>query len=338
MGAYLGRGMNNRRKLLVALGAGALTAPLAAFAQQQGKVWRVGYLSAGRRPDSLDSHHSGAFPRGLRELGYVEGKNLVIAWRFADNNLERLPGLAEELVQLKVDVIVGGGPDTIRAAQKATTTVPIVMISVGDPVGAGFITSLPRPGGNITGTTSFTIDLGPKRLEMLLAMVPRVSRMAVLMNPTNPNQVKAAESIQAAGQKLRVTILRVEARTPQEIETAFRTMVREKAGALIVPSSVLYNGQKSQIAELAVKHRLPSITADRIYAEAGCLMSYGNSVTDDFRSAATYVDKIFKGAKPADLPVEQPTKFELIINGKTAKALGLKIPNSILVRADEVIE
>ena len=330
--------MNTRRKLIIALGASALAVPFASFAQKQGKVWRVGFLSTGRRPDSLDSHHFGAFPLGLRELGYIEGKTLVIEWRYANGVLDRLPELAAELVRLKPDVILVGGPDATRAAQKATTTIPIVMASVSDPVGAGFITSLAHPGGNITGSTSLTIDLGPKRLEMLLAMAPNASRIAVLINPANTNQIQAAESIQAAGKKLRVTILRAEARTPEEIDTAFRAMVRDKAGALIVPSNILFNGQRSQIAELAVKHRLPSITGDRIYAEAGCLMSYGNSVADDFRRAATFVDKILKGARPSDLPVEQPTKFQLFINGKTAKTLGLKIPRSLLIMADKVIE
>ncbi len=274
----------------------------------------------------------------MRELGYVEGKTLVIEWRYAGGVLDRLPELAAELAQLKPDVIVVGGPDATRAAQKATTTIPIVMASVSDPIGAGFIASLAHPGGNITGSTSLTIDLGPKRLEMLLAMAPKVSRIAVLMNPASVNQVKASESIQEVGKKLRVTILRAEARSREEIETAFRAMAREKAGALIVSSNILFNGQKNQIAELALKHRLPSIGGDRIYAEAGCLISYGSSVVDDFRRAATYVDKIFKGAKPAGLPVEQPTRFELIINGKTAKALGLKIPQSLLIMADKVIE
>jgi putative tryptophan/tyrosine transport system substrate-binding protein len=329
--------MNTRRKLVIAPGAGALTAPFSSFAQPRDKVWRVGFLSTGRRPDTLDTHHFGAFPQGMRELGYIEGKTLFIDWRYAESMLDRLPALAAELAQLKPDVIVVGGPDATRAAQKTTTTIPIVMASVSDPVGSGFITSLAHPGGNITGSTSLTIDLGPKRLEMLLAMVPRVSRIAVLINPANANQVKAVESIQGAGGKRRVTILRADARNSQEIETAFRTMVRDKVGAVIVPSNILFNGQKIQIAGLALKHHLPNIAGDRIYAEAGCLMSYGSSIFDDFRRVATYVDKIFKVAKPADLPVEQPTKFELIINGKTAKSLSLTIPLSLLIMADKVI-
>jgi putative ABC transport system substrate-binding protein len=274
----------------------------------------------------------------MRELGYVEGKNLAIEWRFADGKLDRLPALAAELVRLKVDVIVAVGLEAPLAVQKATITIPIIFVGPGDPVGTGLIKSLARPGGNITGPSTISGELGPKRLEMLLAMVPKLSRVAVLVNPTRPTHIKALESVVAAGQKLGVTMLRAEARTPQEIENAFSVMVREKAGALIVLLNPVFQEQRSQIAELSAKHRLPCMTADRIYAEAGCLMSYGNSLADDFRRAATYVNKILKGAKPSDLPVEQPTKFELVINRKTAKALGLTIPQSLLVSADKVIE
>jgi len=331
--------MNNRRKLVILLGAGALAAPLATLSQQQGKIWRVGFLAYATRPPSLsDSTHHGALQRGMRELGYVEGKNLVIEWRFADRKTERLPTLAAELVQQKVDVIVTSGRFATRAAQKATATIPIVMVSVGDPVGSGLIKSLARPGGNITGLSSMTDDIGSKRLQMLLDMVPKLSRVAVLVNPANPENIKALESIQAAAQKRGVKILRVEARTPQEIDNAFSLIRQQNAGALIVLFNLLFQEQRSQIAELAAKHRLPSMTADRIYAEAGCLMSYGNSFADQYRRAPTYVDKILKGAKPSDLPVEQPTTFELIINGKTAKALGLTIPQSLLISADKVIE
>ncbi len=330
--------MNTRRKLLVALGASALTAPLSSLAQQQGKVWRIGFL-AQRHVEFLDSDFQyGPFRPSMRELGYVEGKNLVIELRSAEGNSERLPGLASELVNLKVDVIIAGGTPATRAAQKATTTIPIVMVSVGDPVGTGLVKSLARPGGNITGLSNLSVDIGPKRLEMLLTMVPKLSRVAFLVNPSNTANMKTLESVQAAGKKRGVTILGVEARTPQEIDNAFSLMRQQNAGALIVGLEGLFNQQKSQIAELTAKHRLPSITGDRIYAEAGCLMSYGTNLADIFRRAATYVDKIFKGAKPGDLPVEQPTKFELVINGKTAKALGLKIPQSLLISADKVIE
>jgi putative ABC transport system substrate-binding protein len=329
--------MNNRRKLGVALGAGALTFPFPSFAQQAGKVWRVGFLAFPTRPSSLDSHVFGAFPRGMRELGYVEGRNLLIEWRFADGKVELLPELAAELVRLKVDVIVVSASATL-AAQNATTTIPIVFAAVSDPLSSGLIKSLARPGGNITGRTNITNDLSPKRLELLLAVVPKLSRVAVLMNSASAANTSTAEGIQTAGQKRGVTVVPASAGTPQEIEAAFSTMTREKVGALIVSLNPLFFQQRSQIAELAAKHRLPAIAGDRDLAEAGCLMSYGASLADEFHRLATYVDKIFKGAKPGDLPVEQPTTFELIINAKTAKTLGLTITSELLLQADKVIQ
>jgi putative ABC transport system substrate-binding protein len=330
--------MNTRRKLLIALGAGALVVPLASFAQQQNKIWRVGFL-AGRHVDFLDSDYNyGPFRQGMRELGYVEGKNLVIEWRSAEGKNERLPGLATELVNLKVDVIVTAGTPATIAAQKATTTIPIVMGSVADPVGNGFIKSLARPAGNITGISNMSGDVSPKQLEMLLDMVPKLSRVALLVNPSNPANIKSLEIVQAAGQKLGVNILRSDARTPQEIDNAFSWIRQQNAGALMMWTEPFFLQQKNQIAELAAKHRLPAMAGDRIYSEAGLLMSYGPNIADQYRRAATYVDRIIKAAKPADLPVEQPTKFELVINRKTAKALGLAIPQSLLVSADKVIE
>jgi len=330
--------MITRRELFLALGAAALASPLSSLAQPATKVWRVGFLALPNRPAALDSHYLGAFSQGMREFGYVEGKNLVIEWRFADNDVKRMAGLAAELVQLKVDVLVTASNDGALALQKATATIPIVIVSAGDPVASGLVKSLPRPGGNITGVSTLNIDLGPKRLEMLLGMAPKVSRVAVLVNPSNQSTIKTLASIQAAGLKLGVKILPVEAQSPQEIDHAFSLMREQKAGALIVVLNPLFQQQKNQIAELAAKHRLPSMTADRVYPEAGCLMSYGSNLADSIRRTAVYLDKIFKGANPGDLPVEQPTKFELIINGKTAKALGLKIPNSLLVSAEKVIE
>ncbi len=329
--------MMNRRRLLTALGLCLLAAPLSAYAQQQGKVWRVGFLSL-RRVASLDSDFYGAFPRGMRELGYVEGRNLVIEWRSADGKSERLPGLAAELVELKVDVIVVAGTPPTSAAHKATTTIPIVMGSTNDPVGSGFVTSLARPGGNITGLSDTTLDISPKHVEMLLSIVPKLRRAAVLMNPYNLGHARILKSVQAAAQRSRLTILPVEARTPQEIEQAFSTMAQENARAVIVAADPLFTQQRRQIGELAVKHRLPSAFALREFVEAGGLMSYGQNFGDHYRRAAAYVDKILKGARPGDLPVEQSTKFELLINRKTAKALGLTIPQSLLIRADEVIE
>jgi putative ABC transport system substrate-binding protein len=283
-------------------------------------------------------YYYGPFRQGMRELGYVDGKNLVIEWRSADSKVERLPGLAAELVKMNVDIILTAGTQATSAAQKSTTMLPIVMVSVGDPVAAGFVKSLARPAGNITGLSNLNVDLSPKRLEMLLSMVPRLSRAAVLVNPSNTSNIQTLESTQAEGRKRGVKILRVEARTPQEIENAFALMMRESAGAVIVASDAFFNQQARQIAELAIKHRMPSISAFLDYAEAGVLMTYGSNTTDLYRRAATHVDKILKGAKPGDLPVEQPTRFELIINGKTAKALGLKIPQSLLIMADKVIE
>lgn len=330
--------MVSRRRLLIGLGANLLSAPLISAAQQPGKVWRVGFLSSRSRPASLDTDWYGAFPRGMRELSYVEGKNLVIEWRFADNKAERLPGLAAELVRMKVDVIVAGGTPAARAAQNATNTIPIVFGSSGDPVGVGLVQSLAHPGGNITGLSNIANDIGPKLLEMLISVLPKLSRVAILVNPNNANHLSMQRRVEAAAQTTSVTILSMDARTATEIGNAFAQMSLQKAGALIVFGDGIFTQQARQIAELAAKHRLPSITGPRAYVDAGGLMSYGPSLADNYRRAANYVDKIFKGAKPGDLPAEQPTKFELVINAKTAKALGLKIPQSLLISADKVIE
>jgi putative ABC transport system substrate-binding protein len=330
--------MNNRRKLVIALGAGTLASPFGSFAQQ-GKVWRIGFLSPRSRPSSMETDYQfGPMLRDMRELGYVEGKNLVIEWRFADGKYERFVGMAAELVQSKVDVIVTGGPTATSAAQKVTATIPIVMGGSGDPVSEGFVKSLSRPGGNITGLSSITAETSPKQLEMLVNMVPKLSLVAVLVNPTNVSQAMVLSSVQAAAQTMRVKILPVQARTAPEIEQAFSVMVGKKVGAFIAAAGdALVRENARQVADLGIKHRLPSVAAFRGYPEVGGLMSYGPSLSD-IRRVAAYVDKIFKGAKPADLPVEQPTKFELLINGKTAKTLGLKIPQSLLVMADKVIE
>jgi len=325
----------NRRDAVVALVAlGAAAGSRASLAQPQGKVWRVGILSP--TSASLSSSNTNAFLKRMRELGYIEGRNLVVEWRFADGKLERLPGLAAELVQLKVDVIVAGGSSAISAAQKATTTIPIVMTSAGDPVRSGFVKSLARPGGNITGLSIMSGDTGAKLLELLRSVVPKLSRVAML----TPSATYGAmsQSVQATAQKTGVKTLVAEASTPQEIENAFSMMVREKADAVIVGSPTTFAQQHRQIAELALKYRMPSMFQDRVTVENGGLISYGQKFTDFYERSATYVDKILKGAKPGDLPVEQPVSFELVVNLKTAKALGLTIPQTILVRADEVIE
>ena len=328
--------MNKRRKLLVALGATALGSPLTAYAQT--KIWRIGFLSQRSRPVSLISEVYGAFLKALHELGYVEGKNLVIEWRFAGSKIDLFPEFAAEMVRLKVDVILTNSTPATGAAQNATTTIPVVMTTVGDPVGSGFVKTLARPGGNITGLSIVVPELAQKQLEMLISMVPKLSRAAVLINPDNSSDTTLLTNVQTAGQATKVTILPLAARTAQDIDKAFATMVRERAGGVIVSFDSLFYDQRRHISELALKHRLPSISGRKEYVEAGYLIGYGPDTADIYRRAATYVDKIFKGAKPADLPVEQPTKFEMFINGKTAKALGLKIPQSLLIMADKVIE
>ena len=330
-----------RRHALCALLALGL-APLHARAQQPGKVWRVGFLADNARPASIDAHFHGAFARGMRDLGYVEGKNLFIEWRYAENRPELLPALAAELVQLKVDVIVSQATFPTQVAQKATSTIPIMFVGPGDPVGMGLVKSLARPDGNTTGLSSIATDLSPKRLELLLAMTaaaaPKVSRVAMLVLPRGPGSLQSFERTRAAGEKIGIAVQRMDASTAQEIDNAFAMIQRNKSGALMVPLSPFYDQQKDQIGQLSVKRRVPCMAADRMYAEAGCLMSYGTSLFEMFRQAATYVDKIIKGAKPADLPVEMPTKLELVINRKTAKVLGLTIPQELLLQADRVIE
>jgi putative ABC transport system substrate-binding protein len=327
--------MNNRRKLIVALGASALAAPFRIYAQPVKKSVVVGILGVQDQPSAEPA--LSAFKQGLQELGYVEGKNLTLQLRFADGKLERVPGLATELVSLKVDIIVSFGTVTTIALQKATSTIPIVMANTLDPVGTGLVKTLARPGGNITGLSNLGGDIGGKHLEMLLSVAPKLSRVAVLLNPGNQSNLLVLKSVQSAALKTSAKILPLEARTAPEIENAFSAMTQGKAGAVIVARDGFFIRQARQIAELALKNRLPSISEAEI-AEAGGLMSYGVNLGEQFRRAATYVDKIFKGAKPADLPVEQPAKFELVINRKTAKALGLTIPQPLLISADKVIE
>ena len=330
--------MITRRELLIAIGTSALTAPLISIAQQQSRLWRVGFL-APRKPLSLESDAYGAFVLGMRELGYVEGKNLVIEWRLADGKVERLPELAAELVRLKVDVIGTSGPQAASAAQKATATIPIVMLTISvDPVREGLVKSLARPEGNITGLANLSGDLSPKLLEMLLSVVPRLSRVAVLLNPTNPGHSAVLKDIQSAAQKFGVSIAPVQAQTPAEIGAAFSTMTKENSEAVIVSLDGIFVQQRRQIADLAAKNRIPSISTFIEYVQDGGLISYGPNLADQYRRGASYVDKILKGAKPGDLPVEQATKFELFINRKTAKVLGLTIPQTLLISADKVIE
>jgi putative ABC transport system substrate-binding protein len=330
--------MNYRRKLIVALGAGALSSPFSLHAQPLAKIWRLGFL-APRRVAAIGSDAVYApLLQGMREFGYVEGKNLVIELRSSDGQIERLPDLAAELVRAKVDVIVTSGSQATSAAQKATGMIPIVMGTAADPVGSGFVKTLAHPAGNITGLSNLGGDISSKHLEFLLTMVPRISRVAVLVNSTNSSNSPILKAIQVAARTVSVKILPLEASNPQAIENAFAIMAREKAAAVIVAIDGYFVQQRHQLAELTFKYRMPSMFGQRAHVEAGGLMSYGQNLSDNFRRAAAYVDKIFKGAKPGDLPVEQSTTLELYINGKTAKALGIKIPNSILVQATKVIE
>ncbi len=325
--------------LTVTLALAIFLAPLAAEAQQAGKIYRIGLLLA-LSPELVQAVLD-AFRQGLRDLGYVEGKNIVIEYRSAEGKLDRLPGLAAELVRLKVDVIVTGlNPGTV-AAKQATTTIPIVMAIGINPVGAGLVPSLARPGGNVTGLTyDVSPEIHAKRLQLLKEVVPQVSRVAVLWDPSfAPDVVEiSARAVRNAAQKLGVTLHFVEVRGPDDFDQAFAAMARERANGLLAFGGPLLFAHRRRIADLAAKHRLPATYVVREFADSGGLFSFGANQADLYRRAATYVDKILKGAKPADLPVEQPTKFELVINLKTAKALGLTIPQSVLIRADEIIQ
>jgi ABC-type uncharacterized transport system substrate-binding protein len=325
--------MTSRREFITVLG-GAAAWPLAARAQQASKAARIGYL-AFRSPISADD----AFLKGLFELGWVEGQNIVIERRFAAGNAEQLKGSAAELVRLKVDVIVTAASAPTKVAKEATPSIPIVFANAGDPVGQGFVQSLPRPGGNVTGIAfDASPDITAKQAQLLIELVPTVSRLAVLWNPTSAFLHSYLSVIKTAAPTLRVSLQTLEVRDASEFERAFDSMTRARADGLIVLSDTFATFHRARLVELAAKHQLPTIYGHSQYIEAGGLLSYGPSLTDTYRHAASYVDKILKGAKPADLPVEQPTKFELIINLKTAKALGLEVPASLLARADEVIE
>ncbi|MBI4610414.1 MAG: ABC transporter substrate-binding protein [Candidatus Rokubacteria bacterium] len=310
--------------------------PLAADAQQAGKVPRIGFLYPVSA--ALASSRTEAFVQGLREFGYIEGQNITIEWRLSEVPADRLSELAAELVRLKVDVIVTGGTPAAFAARKATSTIPIVMSSVGDPVATGLVATLARPGGNITGLSLVSPDLAGKRLELIKESVPGLSRVAILVNLANPIQKVVLGQTEVAARSLGMQLQPVDVRDPRELESAFAAMAKRRAGAVIVPFDPIFFSNRRRIVDLAAKSRLPAIYFDKGYVEAGGLMAYGPNIADLARRAATYVDRILKGAKPADLPVEQPTRFELVINLKTAKALGLTIPQSVLFRADHVIQ
>ena len=321
---------------LVILTLSLVVAPFAVEGQPTGKVYRIGVLET--VSSTLNTANLDAFRQGLRELGYVEGQNFVIEYRSADGRPERFPGLATELVRLKVDLIVTRGTPAGLAAKKATGSIPIVMASSADPAGYGIVSRLARPGGNVTGLSTIGVELAGKRLELLKEAIPRIARIAQLANMSSPASASQWPQIEVAARSLGLEPQLLDVRASEDFARAFDTAIKQRADAVSVANDTLIQTNRRRIVDLSAKHRLPSIFGSREFVDAGGLMAYGPNFTDLYRRAATYVDKIFKGAKPADLPVEQPTKFELAINLKTAKALGLTIPQSILVRADEIIQ
>ena len=326
----------DRRRFLLTSVVGVLAAPLVAEGQQPGKVYRMGVLE--RTSPALNTANFDAFRQGLQELGYVEGKNFVIEYRSAEGRPERFPNLAIELVSLRVDLILTRGTPAALAAKKATGTIPVVMAAIGDPVETGVVTSLARPGGNVTGLSAVVIDLMRKRLELLTQVVPAISRIAAILDMSNLLSVPAWDELEIAAPRLGVQLQLFDVRTLEDLGRAFDAGVRQHVGAVVVGIDDLTQMYRRVIVDLAAKHRKPAMYASREFADAGGLISYGVNYPDLYRRAAAFVDRIFKGARPGDLPIEQPTKFELVINLKTAKALGLTIPPSVLARADQVIE
>ncbi len=329
--------MTRRKVLVLILALSLLVVPLAADAQQANKVYRVGVLG-GVSPQTLPGSIE-AFRQRLRDLGWVEGQNVVIEYRWGEGNVDRLPELAAEFIRLKVDIIVAAGTLSALAAKNLTPTIPIVMVAAGDPVGSGLVASLARPGGNVTGLSLLAPEIVGKQLELLTETVPRLSRLAVLWNPNTPSlsHILLSEA-ESAARSLRVQVHRFGPRSPTELEGTFSAMTKTRVTALLALADPEFLFHRTRIVDLAAKARLPAIYGLREFTEAGGLMSYAPSVVENWRRAAAYVDKILRGVKPGDLPVEQPTKFELVINLKTAKALGLTIPQSILIRADEMIQ
>jgi putative tryptophan/tyrosine transport system substrate-binding protein len=324
-----------RREFIWALGGAAVARPLAARAQQP-KVWRIGVLET--ISQSMNAANFEAFRRGLRELGYIEGQNLIIDYRSADGRAERFPGLAADFVRLQVDVIVTRGTPAGLAAKNATTTIPIVMAAMSDPVGVGAVDGLARPGGNITGLAAFSSELEPKRVELLKEMVPGLTRVAVLFNMSNPVFLSRWEMMKTATQSLHIKAQLLDVRRPEDLGSAFEAAARQRADALVCSTDAFIQANRHLIVELAAKSRLPSIYGYADFADTGGLMSYSVNYPDLYFRAAGLVAKILNGTRPGDLPVEQPTKFKLVINLKTAKALGLDVPDRLLTLADEVIE
>jgi putative tryptophan/tyrosine transport system substrate-binding protein len=326
------------RRAFLAGSAALLAAPFAAGAQSTRRLYRIGFLGAASPSEPRSQRFFEAFRNGLAELGYVEGQNIAIESRWAAGKYERLPGLAAELVRLKMDVIVTAAVPAIRAVKEATSTIPIVMAVVVDPVATGLVASFARPGGNITGLSVMTPELVGKQLEMLREIVPKASRVAVLWNPANPGNPPQLRAAEVAARTLGMRLQLLEARNPREIDSAFAAMTKEGASAVVVLVDVVLIEQRTRIADLAATRRLPAVYGHVDHVGAGGLMAYAPNFRDNYRRAAAYVDKILRGANPGDLPIEQATKFELLINLKTAKALGLTIPQSLLLRADQVIE
>ena len=320
--------------LALALVLSSIAAPLAVDAQRPEKLYRIGMLE--RTSTTINAANLDAFRRGLRELGYVEGKNFVLEYRSADGRDERFPGLATELVRLKVDLILTRGTPAVLAAKNATGTIPVVMTGIGDPVGQGVVASLARPGGNVTGLSAVVTELYAKRVELLRELVPGAARLAALFNMSNPAVPPQWKEIEMVARSLGIQPHLLDVRTPEDLGPAFDGAIRQRADALVVGLDTLTQANQRLIVDLAAKHRLPAIYASIEFA--GGLVVYGVNYPDHYRRAASFADRIFKGAKPADLPIEQPTKFEMVINVRTAKALGLTIPPSLLLRADQVIQ
>ena len=324
-----------RRALLRAVLCGVALAPsLTLLAQQKSKTWRVGFLASG----SSSMRVYEGFRQGMRELGYVEGKSVDVQWRFADGNYDRLAGLAADLVRANVDVIVAGTTLGVQAARQAAATIPIVMVAVPDPVGEGFARSLSRPGGNITGLSNIVTEVSVKHVELLRAAVPRLVQLAVLTNPRNPSDALILEQVHGAAYTRGMKVAAIEASTESQIDAAFGAMTRARAEAVIVAEDSYFDVQARRITQLAIRNRLPTICSNEEMTEAGALMSYGQDLTEHYRRAATYVDRIQKGAKPANLPIEQPTTLQLVLNRRTATALGLAVPQELALRADKLIE
>jgi putative ABC transport system substrate-binding protein len=329
----------DRRRVVSALAAlGCLAALSQAHSQAQGRTWRIGFLAARARDATFESDIGGPFLQGMRELGYLEGKNVQYEWRFADGKYERLESLAAELVKSKVDLIVASTTPATRAAQNVTRSIPIVMVSVADPVGTGLVASLARPGSNTTGVANFFGESSKKQLDLLVAMIPKLSRVGVLLNPDNQTTEAIYKSLQEASQRFRLNLIPVPARSAAELERAFSVMTQERIQGFVLIADGFFSQQRLQIVQLAAKARIPGIYPMQQFSEVGGLMSYGANMAAINRRAAFYVDKIFKGAKPAEMPVEQPAEIKLVINLQASKALGITFPSEVRLRADRVIE